>query len=131
MSGWDQIPTAQDVSELEADGDLDDYLAAVYTDLAKGKRVREWHDRDAGIYEIAGSEACLALGHGSESGEWDAATHLGDSFSWDGDTLCLALKIGTACGVCESADCEGSEWMNVPTRDQFWELFSNTEGETR
>lgn len=124
MSAEDPTPTISETRAMEASDTLEDYLAAVYDDLREGKRIRDWHDQDGGIYALAGSQRCLDAGHTDAHGEWDTETH---TTGWDGDILCLTNKSDTACTVCESSICEGRDWVDVPTRNQFWNLFATTE----
>jgi hypothetical protein len=79
------------------------------------------HNDDGYLCEIAGSPACLALGHVvfDEDGMLDEALE-DHPTGWDGDSLCPATKYDTACTTCEGP-CQAPP---TATPAAFWKLFA-------
>ena len=100
MSAWEDVPTGKDLEDWETD-ELEEYLQDVYRDLRDYVQDAKLHDEDGYLCDLAGSEACLALGHvPNEHGEWSDEDDQHPS-GWDGDLLCKATRYATACSYCE------------------------------
>lgn len=110
--------------------DLEEYLADTFDDIREidHERRHGGHDRDGYFAHLAGSTACVKLGHAPESSlEFDddgepvskeaKAWAEGHPLSWDGDRFCSETRYGVACTACEG-ECDS---ITTPTVD-LWAL---------
>ena len=119
MSAWEDVPTPAETAMMERDGELDEYMRDVYTDLLRAKRECKLHDSDWFLCDSAGGKDCLALGHKPEpDGQWDDETH---PVGWNDEPICPATQYGAACSYCEN-ECDAWEIMAMSTRAEFWAL---------
>jgi hypothetical protein len=89
---------------------------------------RKFHDRKGFFCDLAGSPACLALGHteppndapwGDEDDDPNAEDHI---HGWDGDIICQATSYGAACSQCEG-ECDLNTVEPLPAAE-FWRRVS-------
>ena len=83
------------------------------------------HNQDGFICDVAGSDACLALGH-TDDGllGWDFDSGInkdGHAWGWDGYLACPATSTGSACTTCESEECEVQD--RIREANDVWARF--------
>jgi hypothetical protein len=116
VSAWEEPPAPGELT----DDELDEYLAYVYEDLREAYRDRHLHNRDGFFADVAGSEACVALGHPDSA---DALEVDGHERGWTGEVICTGTRFGVACTECEG-ECAENEALAMSERAEFWALFS-------
>lgn len=100
----------------ETDEEREEYLLEVFFELPLIHRERHHHDRNGWYAELAGSEACLALGHRYDpDGATDDDTWLPEDqhgYGWQGEQLCTGTRYGVACTDCEG-ECDQTDPVDL------------------
>lgn len=103
MSEWETVPEPEEIAE-HTEEEWADYMQSVYDGMKVWWGEAKFHDEDGYFADVAGSEACLALGHTpfqDDTGEaWP-----GHPIGWNGEVLCEGTRYGVACMQCEG-ECE-------------------------
>lgn len=116
------------IDEIEIDGfsaaqpveNEDDWLDCVRWPVNVAWMERKNHDRDGYLCDIAGSPACIALGHTPNAdGDWEEDDEDHPS-GWGDGVICPATRYADACTYCESEDCP---WQPFDT-SALWKAVS-------